>query len=104
MSSTRRRAILCISLFTSLLCAPALEREASAQPTKTPPTTTTTTDYVEQNVGGDQVVKFTGDELKGPTDGAYGTVIRRPPGVARVGLIRPRMNFVVELLKSVENL
>ena len=55
-------------------------------------------------MGGDQVVKFTGDELVGPNGGAYGDVIRRPPGVTRLGLIRPRMNFVSELLKSVENL
>ncbi|MBX3217338.1 MAG: hypothetical protein KF850_35230 [Labilithrix sp.] len=66
--------------------------------------TTTTADYTEQNLAGDQVVKFTGDELVGPAGGAYGTTIRPLPGVARVGLIRPRMNFVSELLKSVESL
>lgn len=64
-----------------------------------------TNDYVEQSiVGGDSVVTFTGDDLAAPPNGAYGDVIRRPPGVMRVGLIRPRMNFVMEMLKSVENL
>jgi hypothetical protein len=68
------------------------------------PTTTRTAEYTEQSLDGDQVVKFTGDELVGVGNEAYGTVIRRPPGVTRCGLIRPRMNFVADLLKSVENL
>jgi hypothetical protein len=64
-----------------------------------------TNDYVEQSaVGGDSVVTFTGDELAAPPGGAYGDIIRRPPGTVRVGLIRPRLNFVMEMLKSVENL
>jgi hypothetical protein len=65
---------------------------------------TKTAEYTEQNVGGDQVVKFTGDELAGMQGGYYGDLIRPLPGVTRMGLIRPRMNFVSELLKSVENL
>jgi len=70
------------------------------------PVTTThqTSDYVESRVDGDSVVKFTGDELAAPPGGAYGDTIRRPPGITKVGLIRPRLNFVVEMLKSVENL
>jgi hypothetical protein len=64
-----------------------------------------TNDYVEQStIGGDSVVSFTGDELAAPPGGAYGDIMRRPPGIMRVGLIRPRMNFVMEMLKSVENL
>jgi hypothetical protein len=80
---------------------------AQAQPQTPKPattTTTTTSEYVEQNVGGDQVVKFTGDELPATGPSYYGDVVRRPPGVMRAGLIRPRLNFVPELLKSVENL
>ncbi len=64
----------------------------------------TTADYTEQIVGGDQVVTFPGDTLPVDTNSAYGFTIRRPPGVLRAGLIRPRVNFVSELLKSVENL
>jgi hypothetical protein len=65
---------------------------------------TRTADYSEQSVGGDQVVKFTGDELMTEGRGYFGNLIRPLPGVTRVGLIRPRLNFVSELLKSVENL
>ena len=64
----------------------------------------TTAGFTELNVGGNQVVTFTGDELDGPSGRPHGALFVRPPGVTRVGLIRPRMNFVSELLKSVENL
>lgn len=77
---------------------------ASAQPAKSGARVETPT-YVAQDVAGDQVVTFTGDELAGLNDGPYSDVlVRRPPGAVRVGLIRPRMNFVAELRKSVENL
>jgi hypothetical protein len=67
--------------------------------------TVKTADYTEQvAAGGDQVVKFTGDELSGPANGIFGDRVRVPPGAVRVGLIRPRLNFVPELLKTVENL
>ncbi|MBX3207054.1 MAG: hypothetical protein KF764_18555 [Labilithrix sp.] len=95
--------ILSVAAFATAL---SLGQDAHAQqpvPRTTPPTTKTA-DYTEQRVDGDQVVKFTGDELVAPPGGAYGDTIRRPPGVTRIGLIRPRMNFVSELLKSVENL
>jgi hypothetical protein len=99
-----------------LICAVALgalvlSTSASAQapsPSATPspsPTTTVTKEYTEQRtVGGDQVVSFPGDELPGDVNSAYGFTIRRPPGVLRANLIRPRVNFVSEVLKSVENL
>lgn len=78
---------------------------AAASAAKRPTQTHKTNDYVEQSsLGGDSVVTFTGDDLAAPPNGAYGDIIRRPPGVTRVGLIRPRMNFVADLLKSVENL
>lgn len=47
---------------------------------------------------------FGGDPLSGDAESFYGFEVRRPPGVLRQGLIRPRVNFVSELLKSVENL
>lgn len=100
-----------MKLIASLLSAAAVltsmtvaATAAAQQAGQHAPTTTKTADYTEQSFGGDQVVKFTGDELVGPAGGAYGDVIRRPPGVTRVGLIRPRMNFVSELLKCVENI
>jgi len=100
------------------LAALTLATAASAQgpaPSKTAPapapaaaaaasTTVTTSDYVEQRVDGNQVVTFPGDTLPGDQNSAYGFTVRRPPGVLRAGLIRPRVNFVSELLKTVENL
>ncbi len=78
---------------------------APAAATAPPASTTVTKDYTEQRtVGGDQVVSFPGDELPGDVNSAYGFTIRRPPGVLRANLIRPRVNFVSEMLKSVENL
>lgn len=85
---------------------PARALPASARSPTVPAAsrTTWTADYVAQTVGSDEVVTFTGDELAVPPAGAYGDLIRRPPGVIRIALIRPRMNFVCELLKSIENL
>lgn len=83
--------------------AAAAARAAAPAPGSTT-STTSTSEYVEQRVEGNQVVTFGGDTLKGDENSAYGFTIRRPPGVLRAGLIRPRVNFVSELLKSVENL
>lgn len=98
----------------ALLAAVALPASASAQtparpsaPAARPSGSTTvvsTADYTETRVGGDQVVSFPGDELGTDGPSIYGDVVRRPPGVVRHGLIRPRLNFVTELVKSVENL
>lgn len=72
----------------------------------TAPTThvDTTAGYTEQSVDGSQVVEFIGDPLKGDENSAYGFTVRSPPRVLRALLIRPRVNFVSELVKSVENL
>jgi hypothetical protein len=75
---------------------------AAAQPTRA--VKTETADYTEQSLSGEQVIKFTGDELAAPPGGPYGDTIRPAPGPVKVGLIRPRLNFIPELLKSVENL
>ena len=76
-----------------------------AQPTKAEgPKTVVTKDYTQQQLDGAQVVTFTGDQLPGDTLDPYGGIVRPPPGVLRAQLIRPRLNFVSELLKSVENL
>lgn len=61
-------------------------------------------DYAEQRVEGGTVVTFPGDQVQGEANDPYMGLVRRPPPVLRAGLIRPRMNFVQELLKSVENL
>lgn len=76
----------------------------AAKPAASDNKTITTSDYTEQHVDGNQVVTFPGDALPGDANSSYGFAVRRPPGVLRAGLIRPRVNFVPELLKSVENL
>ena len=86
-----------------LSAVPALAQDKTAVKSA-PNTTRTTSDYSESELAGNQVVKFTGDEL--PADGPdiYGGLVKAPPGPIRAGLLRPRLNFVPELLKSVENL
>ena len=87
------------ALFTVLALAPAAGAQTRAQHRPS----VSTAEYTEQSVSGDQVIKFTGDELQAPPNGAYGASIRPLPGVTRLGLIRLRVNFVSELLKRVEN-
>jgi hypothetical protein len=60
--------------------------------------------YLEQKLDAGQAVQFCDDALVGPDVAPLGTTIRRPPGAVRVGLIRPRLHFIAEMLKSVENL
>lgn len=86
--------------------APAALAQGAAPPKRAQAATVvvSTSDYTESQLGGDQVVTFPGDELPATGPSAYGDVVRRPPGVMRSGLIRPRLNFVSELVKSVENL
>ena len=79
--------------------SPKPAQPAASAPAAPPSTTTTrTSDYVEQATEGSQVVTFGNDKLDGDPLSAYGFTMRRPPGVLRAGLIRPRMNFVPELL------
>jgi hypothetical protein len=97
--------VLCSTIAAGMLFT--LSASAQGQKTTSPPTTTTTrtADYVEQkDVQGDQVVKFTGDELEGANGAPGSSMMIRATGPIRVALIRPRLNFIPELLKSVENL
>lgn len=98
-------SLLSFGVILSLPIAAAAQ--APAQPRASAPaakTTTRTPDYVEQKTGSDQAIIFTGDELASMSTNPVGGTIRRPPGAIRYGLIRPRLNFVSELLVSVENL
>ncbi len=81
----------------------ALSSTAFAQ-APTSPAPTSAPDYAESRVDGSQVVTFGVDSLEGDANSAYGFSMRAPPRVLRAGLIRPRVNFVMELVKSVENL
>ncbi len=57
------------------------------------------------NVAGEQrTVTFCDDLGDGSAHTPMIDVIRRPPGALRLGLIRPRVQFISEMLKSVENL
>jgi hypothetical protein len=60
--------------------------------------------YAEQKLGADQAVRFCDDDVGGGGFQPLGATLRRPPGAIRAGLIRPRLQFVTEMLKSVENM
>lgn len=89
---------------TSSSKPPAAAAKATATATATTTHVDTTAGYTELSVDGSQVVEFTGDPLEGDENSAYGFTMRSPPRVLRALLIRPRVNFVSELVKSVENL
>ncbi len=78
--------------------------QGGSPPSRPATVVVSTDDYTERLVSGGQVVEFPGDALAGDPLGAYGDAIRPPPRVLRAGLVRPRLNFVRELLKSVEHL
>src|SRR4051794_11574987 len=96
-------AVFAVALFPAAVAAqtPTLEKQAAVAPA---PKTFVTADYREQIVLGNQVVEFPDDGIAIGGDDWFGGVILRPPGAVRIGLIRPRANFVPELLKTVENL
>ena len=48
--------------------------------------------------------RFDDEGVNAPGAGAYGTRIQVRDGAPRVNLIRPRISFVMSLLKSVEHL
>ena len=96
-------AVLALST-TAFAQAPTSAPKPAAPAARATPTTNTTAEYSELSVDGSQVVEFSGDPLKGDENSAYGFTMRSPPRVLRALLIRPRVNFVSELVKSVENL
>src|SRR5262249_8529892 len=100
---TRKRKTMKIGLVSTAVAAVLCASNAYAQE-PTPSKTIVTKEYSEQQLEGNQVVTFGDDKLLKGEGGPYGDVIKPPPRVLRVGLIRPRANFVPELLKSVENL
>jgi hypothetical protein len=62
------------------------------------------TTYKETQTGGDQSVFFKDDPLAAGGLSPYEALLRVSPSPKRVMLLRPRTQFVPELLKSVENL
>ena len=91
----------------ALLCVPGVAAAQGAKAAVAPAATTTTTttgDYSENRTDGSAVVVFKEDAVGAGGAGAFGGTILRPPGATRIGLLRPRFNFVSEMLKSVETL
>ena len=87
-----------------VLSVSSIASVAYAQQPTSPARTVVTKEYAERQLEGNQVVTFGDDKLLPSDSDPYGGMIRPPPRVLRIGLIRPRANFVPELLKSVENL
>jgi len=106
MRSTMKTPLV-IAVAAALLLT-VVSSTASAQAPAAKPaaasTTTTTGDYSENRTDGSAVVVFKEDAVGAGGASAFGGTILRPPGATRVGLLRPRFNFVSEMLKSVENL
>jgi hypothetical protein len=80
------------------LASLVLASTASAQ------TTQKADDYMSQSDSSGQKVVFKDDPLTAsPLSGTGDAMVLRPR-VARMGLIRPRVQFIQEMLKSVESL
>jgi hypothetical protein len=62
------------------------------------------TTYKETQVGQDQSVIFKDDPLAAGGFGPNDVILRVPPTPKRITLLRPRTQFISELLKTVENL
>jgi hypothetical protein len=60
--------------------------------------------FSEQSVDGGRNVVFDDDRALGTAYDPFADLVRAKPPAARVNLLRPRYNFVPEMLKSVENL
>jgi hypothetical protein len=73
-----------------------LARRASADP---PPQ-----GFTEQRTRAGASVVFTDDTALGAAFSPYDGLVKGPPRAARMMLLRPRVEFVSELIKSVEKL
>lgn len=93
MISHLRRATLGLVL-AALCSAPAV---ASAQTGDRP-------GYSEQRTDGGSSVVFDDDKALGKGLDPFADLIKGPPRATRLMLLRPRYNFVPEMLKSVENI
>ena len=89
----RRLAFAVITSALSLTVA----LPASAQPARP-------SDFVEQKVDSGQAVIFRDDPLQAGGLDPNGYIIRARGSFWRTGLLRPRLNFVPEMLKSAESL
>ena len=97
-------SLICAAAAACLLVSAAAAAQTNAPTPPTKPTTRVTKDYTEQTTDGGAVVKFSDDNLSGDPNNPWGDLVKAPPRVIKISLIRPRMNFLPELYKSVENL
>jgi hypothetical protein len=84
------------SRFALIAACVSLPSVAAAQDTRAT--------YTEQRTDSGAAIVFKEDLTTGSTLGSLGTTIIRPSAAFRMGLVRPRLNFVTELQKSVESL
>jgi hypothetical protein len=104
-SAKNRRRTMKIGLCRGVAFAAAVLAPAAAYAQTPPARPAPTSEYTErQDADGSQVIDFGNDLVVDGTLNIFGDVVRPPPLVTRAALIRPRMNFVPELIKSVENL
>ncbi|MDB4997859.1 MAG: hypothetical protein JWM74_5291 [Myxococcaceae bacterium] len=92
---------LAVAMFTVLAL---FATTASAQTASAETKTTTGDGFMDQTDKDGQRVMFKDDPLAAENRGSTGATILVRPTAARVGLLRPRVQFVTEMLKSVENL
>lgn len=98
-ASMKRGLVACAAALVCLAIPSAAFADGPA------PTTSRGDGYVEQQgTDGSQIVEFKGDPLDADILASLGQLIRPRPEAARVTLIRPRTNFVPELLKSTETM
>jgi hypothetical protein len=100
---TRRRPLpvalaLTVCAALPLVASPALAQAPVAEKRETE------TYAEERRSDGDAVVSFKDDVMGADGTAPLGDIIKPTPIATRAGLMRPRFNFVGELLKSVENL
>lgn len=92
-----------LAVFSVLLAAP-FARAQGATPATTSGATTQGSTYSESKTSDGSAVIFKDDLTTADGLSAAGAVLKVRGGPARFTLIKPRMNFVDALRKSVENL
>jgi hypothetical protein len=60
--------------------------------------------FVETRNDSGAAVIFDDDQALGTGLDPFADIVKAPPRAARMNLLRPRNNFVMEMLKSVENI
>jgi hypothetical protein len=101
MTKLVRRAMpwLVLALVTAVPTLAAAQTGAGATPAAAPKST-----YSEQKTDNGANIVFDDDKALGTAYDPFADIVKGPPRGARMMLLRPRYNFIPEMLKSVENL